>query len=63
MTKYIELEDVEILRETGKALMVEVEGEEIWLPISQVKPDPEHEVGYVGEISITEWIAEQKGII
>jgi hypothetical protein len=52
----------EVLRETGKALHVSIEGEApIWIPKSQLDRDSEvREQGDVGTIIITAWIAKQK---
>lgn len=55
----------EIQRETEKAFLVVLEeGDEgIWLPKNQITdPDQFSEGECEVEMSITEWIAEQKGI-
>lgn len=44
---------------TGKALLVEYEGEEAWVPLSQVEYFDED----AGDLSLTRWIAEQKGFV
>ena len=51
---------------TDKALLCEVEGEELWIPLSQVNPDSEvfdDDRNNQGTLVITEWIAKQKGLI
>jgi hypothetical protein len=56
--------DVEIKHHTEKAILVEVEGEEHWIPVSQIIWD-ETEVaakGDVGTMAITQWIAREKGL-
>ena len=54
---------------SGKAILVEVNGEEVWIPESQICPESEisglmglarHEAG---RLVVTEWIARQKGLI
>lgn len=48
------------LRETDNAVLIEVEGEEHWIPLSQVS---EMHKGKAGKIVMTQWIANQKGLI
>lgn len=53
----------ETIRETPKAILVEVEGEEFWIPKSQI--DDESEVwqdDQEGELVIPLWLAEEKGL-
>ena len=52
----------EVKRETEKALLVEIRGEEFWVPKSQVD-DTYPEVGDVGTIGLTDWIAAAKNLI
>ena len=59
--------DVEYIKyETDAAFLFVVDGEEIWLPKSQL-PDWEESGLEVGdedvEVCITHWIAEQKGLL
>ena len=52
-----------ILKETDAAFLIKVdEGEEHWIPKSQISDPDDYKEGDIGTISITEWIAEQKGI-
>lgn len=52
---------------TEKAILVEVDGEDIWFPLSQVHDDSElhgeSEVGEDGDLVVTEWIAKQKNLL
>jgi hypothetical protein len=51
------------LRSTDKALLVEVEGREIWIPQSQVDDDSEvYEEGQTGTLIVSDWIADEKGL-
>ena len=63
MSKWIG--DVRLVRTTDKALLVEYEGEEIWVPRSQVDDDSEiysdKQVGETGLLVIPYWLAEEKG--
>lgn len=59
--------DYEILRETAKAVLLEISGKEIWLPKSQCEYidgyiDRTKRVGELKGYVITRWIAEDKGI-
>lgn len=48
---------------SGKALLVEIEGEDHWIPVSQITDDSEvWREGDSGTLVITEWIAAQKGL-
>jgi hypothetical protein len=53
----------------GSAVLVEIDGEEHWIPDSQIDEDSEiyHgcdlERGDVAIIIMTEWIAQEKGLI
>lgn len=56
--------DVVYLRETDRAVLVETEdGEEVWLPLSQIgefgEPEPEQLV----RIDVPEWLALKSGLI
>lgn len=60
---YVHLEDCKVVRTTDAALLVDFGEDRYWLPKSQVA-DPETFKAGDGPvtISITEWIANQKGI-
>ena len=47
--------------ETDNAVLIDVDGEEIWIPLSQV--DSMHfDVRGNGNIVVSDWIAKQKGL-
>lgn len=58
---------VTVLHATENALKVDYEGEEMWIPLSQIDDDSEiykkDQVGETGELVISEWMAKQKGLI
>jgi len=59
----VRIEGVECLRETDKAILVDIEGDEHWIPISQVDDDSEvYSRGDIGDLVISEWIAKQKDL-
>ena len=53
------LKGVEIKAETAKAILIEVDEEEIWIPLSQITDRDDD----VGEITMSAWIAREKGLI
>jgi hypothetical protein len=69
MASIVHLEDCEVVGETDKAIFVAIgdgikSGERMWIPKSQVHDDSEiWKLGQEGTLVITEWIAEQKGLI
>ena len=62
MSDWVHLEDVEILKETEKAFLVDLDGEEYWLPKSQILDADEYREGDEGTLSISAWIAREKGL-
>lgn len=56
--------DVTVEQETEKALLCNIEGEEIWIPKSQIDDDSEvYEMGTTGDLVVSRWIATQKGLV
>ena len=52
------------IKSTDKAVLIETEGEEFWIPQSQIEDDSEvWEEGDEGTLVITDWIAEKKGLL
>ena len=55
--------DVRCIAETDRALLVVVDGEEMWMPQGQVHEDSEvYEKGGEGTLIISKWIAGRKGL-
>lgn len=53
--------DVQVLKSTDKAVLVETEdGEEVWLPLSQIEGDLPDE-GSRGTIQVASWLAKKNG--
>lgn len=60
---HVRIDDVICTAATDKAILVLIEGEQYWIPQSQI--DDESEVwrkGDEGTLVISEWIAYEKGI-
>lgn len=59
----VDVKDVEILNETDSAILVRTEeGEEVWLPLSQVESI--HRSTHKGGdwLVVKRWLAEKKGL-
>jgi hypothetical protein len=57
-------DDVEVLIQTDKAILCDIGGDEIWIPLSQIHDDSEvYKMGTKGTLIITEWLAKKKGLI
>lgn len=62
-TRTVTLEDVRALRQTEKALLCLIDGDEVWIPQSHIHDDSEvYEQGGEGRLVISRWLAEQKGL-
>ena len=61
--KTIEITIDGILRETDKAILAKIDDEEIWIPKSQITYNANQDPDTPQEIEMSEWIAEQKGLI
>lgn len=60
----VTFDDVVCLAQTGAAILVLVENEEVWIPLSQVGEDSEvREKDDTGDLVITKWIAKKKGLL
>jgi hypothetical protein len=61
----VTFEDCTVLRETEKAILVEMEdGEEIWFPQSQISANSElWRAGQSGALVVSKWIAIQKELV
>ena len=55
---------VKFLRETENAIHVEVpNGDQMWIPFSQVASIEREANGIDGTITMSKWIAQQKGLL
>jgi hypothetical protein len=62
-SQWVHLDVDRIKKITDKAMLVELDGDDHWLPLSQVsEPETFEEGDEDVTVSITEWIAEQKGL-
>lgn len=56
--------DVSVDAETPKAILVTLDGEEHWIPKSQISDDSEvYTSGTEGKLIISTWIAKEKGLV
>ena len=61
MSNETELIYIQVKAETEKAILVDYEGDDYWLPKSQLEDWPEKEE--FGEIEVPLWLLEEKGMI
>jgi hypothetical protein len=66
----VSIDDVKAIRSTQMALLVRIGGKkeeggmEVWIPQSQIDGNSEvWKEGDEGELVISQWIAEQKGLV
>lgn len=57
--RYVQVE-CRFIRETENAVLIEVNDEETWIPLSQVESMHKDKVG---SIVMSQWIANQKGLV
>jgi hypothetical protein len=61
---YVHLEVEEITGETEMAFFLKVDGQEVCVPKSQIADAKDYSVGDENcTVSVTEWIARQKGLL
>ena len=62
-SRWVHLDVTEVLRETDKALLLEVGDKEAWVPKSHIADADQYAEGDQDlTISVTEWIAREKGL-
>lgn len=64
--KTVSLNDAVCTKETDAALLCVIEGEEHWIPKSQVSDDSEvfdDQDNAEGTLVVSEWIAKQRGLV
>ena len=62
-SNYVHLDVDEVLRETDKAFLISLGGEEFWVPKSQIADAGGYEEGDVDCVmSVTKWFADKQGI-
>lgn len=62
MSKQIEIA-VTVKAQTEKALLVETDKGEAWVPVSQITDYCEDNAGNITDIFISEWLATEKGLV
>ena len=63
MSGFVHLDVEEVVRITEKAILLRIDGDEIWFPVSQVANADDYEEGDADlTVSVTEWAARQKGL-
>ena len=60
----VAFKDVICKKATEKALLCTIDGEDYWIPTSQIHDDSEvYEEDHEGTLVVSEWIAKQKGLV
>lgn len=60
---WVHLDVEKVVKRTDRALLLRIDGEEHWVPLSQISDEGDYDEGDEGcTISVTEWIADQKGL-
>ena len=63
MVDTVSIEDVRCIRATEKAILCEIDGEEIWIPQSQVDENSEvWKEGQEGTLVVSTFFARMKGL-
>lgn len=63
MSRYVEVYVDECLRTSDKAALLVIDGDEHWVPFSQIEDNEEPlKEGYSGQLYLTRWICDEKGI-
>lgn len=57
------LEVVRIIKITDKAMLVELEDQQLWIPLSQIEEGEWEEGDENVEFGVTEWFAKKEGLI
>jgi hypothetical protein len=62
-SRYVHLDVERIVKETDAAFLCLIDGEEHWIPRSQVADDEDYREGDEDvELSVTEWFADKEGL-
>lgn len=62
-SNYVHLDVEEIVKETDKALLLRIDGEEYWCPLSQIADSDDYREGDEDvSLSVTEWWAKKAGL-
>lgn len=59
----VSFENVKVIRKTAAALLCRIDGQDHWIPQSQIDDDSEvYDQGHEGTLIVSEWVATQKGL-
>ncbi len=61
-SNYVTLPNVTIKKITTMAMLVDIDDEEVWLPLSQVANGESYQEGDEGSLSVTDFIAREKDL-
>lgn len=58
-----EAKAVEEMADTGAALLIRVDGEQVWIPYSQIEKVTRYPGSKKVDVLMTAWIAQKRGLI
>lgn len=62
-SNYVHLEVEVVVRVTDNALLARIDGDDIWIPLSQVADADDYEAGDTDvTLSVTKWFADKEGL-
>jgi hypothetical protein len=62
--EYVTFDDVTSLRQTAKALLVDIDGAETWIPQSVISEDSEiYKADQTGTLIVAHWWAKKAGLV
>jgi len=60
----VEFDDVEVMVDSGKSILCNVDGAEVWIPKSQISDESEvYEEGTSGKLIIPRWLAVDRKLM
>jgi hypothetical protein len=61
--KYVEVEYEEFKHATEKAALFQIEGDDVWIPFSQMEEGQRFKKDTSGTVFVTQWIADQNDLV
>lgn len=62
MAMFVEIEVTEVLRESEKAYLFDIDGDEMWFPKSHIRTDTFGVGSKNVKVEVSKWIADEKGL-
>jgi len=62
MSEYVEVQYEQVIRKTDAAVLVLIDGEDVWLPWTQIEDNGEDLGEGAGVLYLKRWLAQKKDI-